>query len=194
MGAVLNRAPSYHPAMRIRTERLILRPFRPEDEAALALEANDRRDLVGAARSLSPPLRSRRGPRVVQTQAGCAPAESLAIAPRETDRAIGGIGLERHADVVRFTAEIGYWLGTAHWGKGYAAEAVSAFVDYAFTTFDFERLEAWVFATNERSARVLEKCGFRHEGTARRSVFKEGRFLDSRLYGRLRGDSPSGAA
>ncbi len=194
MGAVLNRAPSYHPAMRIRTERLILRPFRPEDEAALALEANDRR-IWSALRDRFPHPYDRDAARGwIQTQAGCAPAESLAIAPRETDRAIGGIGLERHADVVRFTAEIGYWLGTAHWGKGYAAEAVSAFVDYAFTTFDFERLEAWVFATNERSARVLEKCGFRHEGTARRSVFKEGRFLDSRLYGRLRGDSPSGAA
>jgi len=178
--------------MQIRTARLVLRPFRGEDEEPLARLADDRKVWSGLRDRFPHPYDREAARAWIQAQAGREPHENLAIALREMGAMVGGIGLERHADVVRFTAEIGYWLGSAHWGHGYATEAVAAFVDYVFASFDVERVEAWIFANNERSARVLEKCGFRLEGTARRSVFKEGRFLDSHLYGRLRDDAPPG--
>lgn len=178
--------------MQIRTARLVLRPYRSDDEEPLAREANDRRVWAGLRDRFPHPYDRDAAHEWIRSQAGREPATSLAITLRETGALAGGVGLERHVDVVRFTAEVGYWLGTAHWGHGYATEAVAAFVDYVFASFDVERVEAWIFASNERSMRVLEKCGFRHEGTARRSVFKEGRFLDSRLYGRLRADAPPG--
>ena len=70
--------------------------------------------------------------------------------------AAGGVGVFLQEDVSRFTAEIGYWLGEAHWGRGIMTAVVRRFTDYAFATWDLNRLYANVFAWNEASARVLE--------------------------------------
>jgi ribosomal-protein-alanine N-acetyltransferase len=72
------------------------------------------------------------------------------------------------------TAEIEYALGQASWGKGYAAEALNALIDFIFQQGDFVKLEAYHRAENTRSGRVLEKSvmqitdtveRFRREGT-----------------------------
>jgi RimJ/RimL family protein N-acetyltransferase len=85
-------------------------------------------------------------------------------------------------------AELGYWLGESFWGRGIISEAVTAFTDYAFGTFDLQRIYAEPFAINRASARVLEKAGFVCEGRLRASVFKDGNRLDSFLYARVRED------
>ena len=103
---------------------------------------------------------------------------------------VGGAGLDPQEDVHRKTAEVGYWLGESVWGRGFATEALRLLTSYAFSTFDFERLQACVYETNPASCRVLEKCGYRLEGRLQRSVFKEGRLLDSFLYARLRDSAP----
>jgi RimJ/RimL family protein N-acetyltransferase len=68
------------------------------------------------------------------------------------------------------------------------------FVPYAFATRRLRRLEAYVFAANPSSARVLEKCGFVREGILREAVVdREGAVHDAWLYARLRGDpDPAG--
>ena len=103
------------------------------------------------------------------------------------DELIGGIGFQMQADVQRHSAEVGYWLGEPHWGRGITTRAVAAIVDYAFGHFDLVRLYAYVFEGNVASERVLEKNGFVCEGVLRQSVFKNGRFLDQKLFARLRG-------
>ena len=55
------------------------------------------------------------------------------------DVVIGACGF---AQVDRHPPEIGYWLGTKYWGKGYATEAVRALIDHAFTDLDSEALQA----------------------------------------------------
>jgi RimJ/RimL family protein N-acetyltransferase len=62
------------------------------------------------------------------------------------------------------------------------SEAVRAFTEYAFATFDLCRIFAGVFETNPASARVLEKAGYLLEGRMRRSVLKDGKMLDQLLY------------
>jgi RimJ/RimL family protein N-acetyltransferase len=64
--------------------------------------------------------------------------------------------------------------------------AVRATSEYIFGRFGIERLEAPVFERNPASMRVLEKCGFTHEGVLRRSVLKDGQLIDSVLYARVR--------
>ena len=100
--------------------------------------------------------------------------------------AIGGIGFEAKRDVHRFTAEIGYWLGEPFWGRGIATAAVERVTAYGFATLGLERIEAHVFGTNLASSRVLEKAGYSFEGRLSRSIFKDGRLLDSYLYARIR--------
>ena len=62
-------------------------------------------------------------------------------------------------------AEIGYGVLEAFQGQGYATEAVHAACRWAFQHPDVKSLEAETDAGNAASQRVLEKCGFRPDGT-----------------------------
>ncbi len=101
---------------------------------------------------------------------------------------IGGIGAVPQTDVHRFSAEVGFWLGKSHWNKGIITLALPVFCNYLFTKFDFNRLTANVFEGNEASKKVLEKNGFVLEGTLRKNVFKENKFVDHYTYGLLKED------
>lgn len=96
--------------------------------------------------------------------------------------AVGGIGLIPQSGMFSGTAEFGYWLGEPFWGRGIATAAARAMVDFAFSAFPWVRLEAGVFEWNPASMRVLEKAGFEREGVLRRSVRKDGQFLDRVMY------------
>lgn len=100
--------------------------------------------------------------------------------------AIGGIGIELHTDVERVSAEIGYWLGEAMWGRGIATEALKAVTAEAFKRFDITRLYALPFADHAASVRVLEKAGYVREGHLRRSAIKDGKVRDQLLFAAYR--------
>jgi len=59
----------------------------------------------------------------------------------------------------RRSAEIGYRLRRAAWGKGYATEGVRALVDVALNSLGFDRVRAETMTVNQASRRVLEKAG-----------------------------------
>jgi ribosomal-protein-alanine N-acetyltransferase len=63
----------------------------------------------------------------------------------------------------RTELEVGYALGRPHWGAGYATEAAAAVRDHALGPMERERLIAFIRPENERSRRVAEKLGMRHE-------------------------------
>jgi RimJ/RimL family protein N-acetyltransferase len=73
---------------------------------------------------------------------------------------VGACGVERCDS----GAEIGYWLGTPFWGRGYATEAVRALIDHAFGDLGHDALAAGARVRNPASRRVLEKCGFQWTG------------------------------
>ncbi|PYE52724.1 GNAT family N-acetyltransferase [Deinococcus yavapaiensis] len=86
-------------------------------------------------------------------------------------------------------AEIGFWLGAPHRGRGYATEAAERVLAYAFEKRGRRRVQAAVFVENEASARVLARLGLRREGTLRAygrpSSWRSG---DSWMYGMTRQD------
>jgi len=96
--------------------------------------------------------------------------------------AAGGIGLQLGSDIERRSAEIGYWLGEAFWGRGIATAAVRAVTRCGLETLDLTRIFAVPFASSSASIRVLEKCGYICEGTMRRSAIKEGAVINQVLY------------
>jgi len=63
------------------------------------------------------------------------------------------------------TAEIGYRLRRAAWGKGYATEGVRALIESAFNSLGFDRVRAETMTVNQASRRVMEKAGLRHINT-----------------------------
>lgn len=85
--------------------------------------------------------------------------------------------------------KIGITIGEkSEWGQGYAREALVPVIDYCFDGLKLNRVVAEIYCLNERSRRLFEGLGFRHEGTLRQSVWKHGQALDDCLYGLLRED------
>ena len=89
------------------------------------------------------------------------------------------------------SGEIGYELHPDYWGKGFMTEAVRAVVACGHETFSLNRIDAWTLPGNGASDRVLEKSGFRHEGTLRQKAWFKGAFHDFRIFGRVAGDAMS---
>lgn len=98
---------------------------------------------------------------------------------------MGAIGLVGRAAHKR--AEMGYWLGAPFWGHGYMTEAARAVTAFAHGELGVNRLEAGVFDGNDASMSVLRKVGFVEEGVLRQRFWKNGRFVDERMFARFRG-------
>ena len=82
--------------------------------------------------------------------------------------------------------EIGYSLVPNERGKGYCSEAVKIAVDYLFLSKDIERVQAQTDHRNVASQKVLEKVGFKKEGTLRKNFFTGGEWRDAYVYSILR--------
>jgi|GEM_PF-210166 len=108
---------------------------------------------------------------------------SRSWAIRSGSRLIGGIGLVNITESER--AEIGYWLAKPFWGQGIMSQAVDALCSFAFERYSLHRIEAQVFATNDRSAGVLRKAGFELEGRLRNYFIRNGVPVDALIFSRL---------
>ncbi|SFC42197.1 GNAT family N-acetyltransferase [Clostridium uliginosum] len=94
--------------------------------------------------------------------------ETWAIVYKENDKVIGSIGL--HTDEKRNGINsnmLGYVLSEEYWGKGIMTEAVKCVIKYAFEEIKLDILSVCHYTFNNRSKRVIEKCGFKYEGTIR---------------------------
>ena len=90
-----------------------------------------------------------------------------------------------HAGQRAHGAELGYWLGRQHWGRGHMTRVVAAYLGWVVPTLQLVRVEANVLDTNPASVRVLEKNGFAEEGCRRAAIRKPDGLHDVRLFGRV---------
>jgi [ribosomal protein S5]-alanine N-acetyltransferase len=111
-----------------------------------------------------------------------------AIQPLGHDEAIGTVGLLRVNHEHR-RGELGYDLTRRWWGKGLATEAAAAVVAWGFAVMGLHRIEAGALVGNDASVRVLEKLGFREEGTLRDYISLGGGFHSCRFFGLLATDA-----
>lgn len=95
------------------------------------------------------------------------------------------VGAVNLFDVDDTSGTLSYWLFKAHRGSGYATEAVSLLLEYAFNERSLHRVEAEVFEGNNSSERLLDRLGFVHEGTARDARFTQGEFKNTYQFGLL---------
>ncbi|MDB5513195.1 MAG: GCN5-related N-acetyltransferase [Enterovirga sp.] len=100
---------------------------------------------------------------------------TMAITPRaKPSQLIGVVGIKPDATGA---AELGYWIGSPHWGQGFATEAARSLVDAFFAYTDGQELTASVRVINPDSRRVLEKCGFASVGSGLESFPARGGLL-----------------
>ena len=148
------------------TERLRLRPFRPEDvDAGFALWSDPE---VG---------RFTGGAHVTHEQSRALIASHLrnqlrhgfslwAVEDRETGRLLGESGLQP-LEGTGPEIEIGWAFAPGAWGNGYATEAAQAWLEHAFGTFDLDQVIAVIRPENLASHRVARRLGMRPAGRRR---------------------------
>ena len=166
------------------TPRLLLRHWNPLDlEDFLSFAADPEVMLASGATPAVTPAQGETAFRRALWDSGC-----YAIVLKETGRAIGKIKFQK--DIRRFQVNalsIGYELAKPYWGNGYMPEALRAMIQCAFERKNLDVLAIGHFAGNDRSRRVIEKCGFQYEGTIRRAFQRgDGQIFDDVCYSILK--------
>ncbi|KAL6005162.1 hypothetical protein ACLOJK_005724 [Asimina triloba] len=105
------------------------------------------------------------------------------------NRPIGMILVYPGTDSDRCRGELGFLLGSKHWGRGIATQAVKTVLDTIFVDLPhLERLQALTSVDNPASQRVLEKAGFLREGILRKYCLLKGKATDTVVYSFLSTD------
>ena len=148
--------------MFMRSERLFLRPGWPEDWAELHALIDDEAVVRNLARAPWPYAPEDAKAFVGAQHGGRHPQLFVTLPGAHGTRLIGCVGLFDD----RGEAQLGYWIARAHWGRGYATEAVRSLLSLA-RTLGHRRVMACHFVDNPASGRVMEKTGFRPTGEIR---------------------------
>jgi RimJ/RimL family protein N-acetyltransferase len=114
-------------------------------------------------------------------------SDDLFFAIELEGKMIGTLGLHKQPLINNaHNLEIGYWIGEPYWGKGYGTEIVKLGLDAAFSQPGICRVFARVFEGNEASEKILLKNGFELEGILKQHIFKRGKFLDEKIFGKIK--------
>ncbi len=143
----------------IRTERLLLRGFVPGDWKDLLEVAIDKASTPYANYDHQFPTSEAEVKKIADWLAGG--ADFWAVCELSTKRVIGYIHLggEKAKEV-----DLGYDLHSGYWGKGYATEACTALIDYAFNGLSVERITSATANLNYPSVNLLLSLGFTKTG------------------------------
>ncbi len=170
----------------IRTERLVLREFRPTNEADVHAYGSD--PVVSRFMDWGPNDEAATREvmqRWAKTQAIWPRDEvNLAVEHVADGRVIGSIRLGTR-DRAHRTADFGHSYHQAYWRRGYAAEAAQALFAVGFGDLGLHRIWATADVRNIASWRLLEKLGMRREAHFRQDVLVKGAWRDSFLYAML---------
>ena len=173
----------------LHTRRLVIRPVRPDDVHALFERRND--PAVARLQAwVTPYPRERAESIITEVLSMDGPVDGqwfmATVVEADTDEVVGDLVL--HPTNELRTAEVGYSLSTSHWGKGYAAEALEAFVAWIVEALPVTRLAGMLHPDNRASAMVLERTGFVFEGHTRLSFWIGDDNSDDWIYGMTRAD------
>lgn len=164
----------------------MLRPFTLDDAPRVRQLAGDAR-IADTTLRIPHPYPEGAAEEWIGTHAaafGAGESAQFAVTLADSGELIGATGFEFSA--AHNHAELGYWIGVAYWGKGYATEAGRALLEWGFRQRGVHRIHAHHFARNPASGRVMQKLGMRPEGCLRAHVRKNDRYEDCELYGILR--------
>jgi len=186
------------PRLRLERGATAVRPFARGDVDALhGLRLSNREFMAAYEADRSDAFFTRAGQAreiALDTEAWAAGAGyAFAVLDRADDRLIGRIAL---SNVVRGpwqNATLGYWIDLAANGRGHATNAVHLTCEFAFEHAGMHRVQPAIMPRNARSRRVVEKVGFRHEGTALRYLKIAGVWEDHDIHALTREEWPPGA-
>jgi [ribosomal protein S5]-alanine N-acetyltransferase len=147
-------------SVEIRTEHLLLRPFRHGDVDD-ALAYRDDREFARYLSHIPQPFTRRDAEEFVARNIEEPWAKSPTFAVVLSNHVIGTVNFE--IDLINRIAMLGYAIARAHWGRGLATEAATAAVAWAFAEHRLVQIWASTEIANVRSQRVLEKLGMQRD-------------------------------
>ena len=175
------------PALPIRTQRLILRPFVPDDLEAFGV-IYARADVVRYLNShpWSTAEARRMLERIVPMNGfgDGSDALRLAVILPETGALIGDVSCWQ-TSAEHNQGEIGFVFHPDHHGHGYATEAVTEVLRAGFEVAGFHRMVGRADARNGPSARLMERLGMRREAHLHENAFIKGEWTDELVYAML---------
>ena len=144
--------------MTIETKRLILRPWKESDAVILYEYAKDPR--IGPMAGWPVHTSVENSLEIIKD--GLSEEGTYAITLKGDDRAIGSIGIfpVKNLPLYEGELEIGYWIAVPFWGQGLVPEAVGEILRTAFEEKGEKRVWCGHYEGNDKSRRVIEKCGF----------------------------------
>ena len=164
----------------LKTERLLLRPFRLSDIDDVLEYASDPEWAAFRLRPYDRGAAERMVARALLTSWD----KEAEFAVVLDGRVIGRFSLT--VDHKHQTAELGYEIARDVWGNGLAPEASTAVCDWGFREYGLARIDAWADPRNKRSVRVMEKLGMTYEGMHRGYELGRGERVDGVSYAVLR--------
>lgn len=168
--------------LQLHLDGIVLRRWRASDLDALVRHADDAQVARWVSRRFPHPYTRADGEAFLGGQVIDLNNPVLAI--EIGGEACGGIGLHAAAQPAPELAELGYWLGSAHWGQGRMTRIVAAYLDWAAPALGLQRIEALTLPDNHGSVRVLQKNGFAEIGTRRELAVRDGQARDLRWFAR----------
>jgi RimJ/RimL family protein N-acetyltransferase len=163
-----------------------LRPWQESDLDSLVEFADNRRIAQFLTNGFPHPYTRSAGEKFIQMVSSHTPLQVFAI--EINGIASGGIGIHPQVDIMCKNMEMGYWLAEPLWGNGIISAAIPLVVEYGFKAFDVTRIFARPFGSNVASQRVLEKNGFVLEAHFKKTIFKNGEFMDELIYAKRKTD------
>ncbi len=163
-----------------------IRPWQLSDAADVAAIIDNKKVQDNLRDGIPFPYTEKDGTEFISGKLNAEQGSTFAFAIIVDGKVAGSIGAFRQANIHSRTAEMGYYIGEEYWGKGVCTAAVKLTCQYVFDNSDIIRIYAEPFAYNVASCRVLEKAGFKYEGTLRSNAVKNGRVIDMRMYGFIR--------
>ena len=169
---------NYQPTLK--TDRLILRPYKTSDAEALEKLASDKR--IAEQILLPHPYPKGAANDYISTHSlkwdkneGC----FFAIILIGTGELIGNISIEH---IKNKSGKLGYWIGCEFWGKGYCIEAGKCIVRFGFSNLHLNRIYAAHLSSNVASGKVLLNLGFDHIGSEKREFRDKNRVENFELF------------
>lgn len=171
----------------LRTERLVLRRFRPEDARSLAAYRSDPE--VARYQSWDTPFDEQQAARFIEGLAGAhpdIPGEwfQIAVVDAPAGAHLGDVAFRSDAVDPRL-ATIGVTLAPAAQGRGLATEALTGLLSYLFARRGKHRVTADCDARNRASTALLERLGMRREAHHVESEWWKGEWTDTYVYALL---------
>lgn len=167
-------------------ERIMLRDYRESDLTSMRKWVNDPETIKTLSSTFTK----------VQTEqstssflnailSGNMQGHFFVIADKSTQEYLGQIDLFK-VDAISRNAEVGLVVAPWAWHKGYAREALSLILRFAFEQINLHRVCLEVYAPNARARACYAACGFKEEGVLREHVYSCGQYIDMVQMGILR--------